>query len=98
MKALLAISVLLAGCATRPMTEEEQERSDRMIQALQILNNQYNRPRAVQSLPAPPPSSQPLAVLKGSYVSGANRICIYNRAGADFVTTQTVTLPCPPSQ
>ena len=56
MKVLIAISVLLAGCATRPMTEEERDRSERTIKALEILKNYADSRRGY----VPPPAFQPV--------------------------------------
>lgn len=77
-----------------------------MISAEQASNAQAMQlaTQLTQPRPAPTPSplpanfGQPTAVLKYSYPSGANRVCVYNRAGSDYVVTQTVTLPCPPTQ
>lgn len=38
---------------------------------------------------------QPVAFFKRSYISGFNRICIYDRMGSQFVTTLQSTDICP---
>lgn len=47
---------------------------------------------APNSYPAPTP---PMRVLKGSYVSGLNRICVYDRGGSEYVETVGSAQLCP---
>jgi hypothetical protein len=56
MKALIAVSVLLAGCATRQMTDEERDQSDRTIKALEILKAYSDSRRGY----VPPQAFQPV--------------------------------------
>jgi hypothetical protein len=50
--------------------------------------------RRVQSMPTvPSPSS--VAFLKSTYVSGFNRVCIYQRRGSDEAYTLEATAICP---
>lgn len=65
-------------------------------QAMELARRLQQSRQAAAPLPAMPNAQ--IAVLKSSYPSGANRICVYTRGGSDYVTTQTVTLPCPPTQ
>lgn len=44
---------------------------------------------------APVLTTEPMKVLKGSYVSGFNRICIYDQLGSDVAVTVNATEMCP---
>lgn len=88
----LALLMALTGCATGPMTQEERDSSDRTLRALQILNASPWGTRPAQQ------QAQPTAYLKSSYISGFNRICIYDRLGSQFITTIGNMEICPLSQ
>lgn len=90
MKAVLAIAVLLAGCATGPMTEEERDSADRTIKALEVLNAGFGYKQQ--------PQAQAKAFLKTSYVSGFNRICVYDRLGSQYIVTLRSVDICPLTQ
>lgn len=90
-----ALALFLSGCATGPMTQEQRDSSDRTIKALEILNAYANGRRAPQPISQP---SAPTAYFKSSYISGANRICIYDRLGSQYVVTMRSVDICPLTQ
>lgn len=57
---------------------------------LMQLSNQLQQPRATQA-PA-------IGFLRNSYVSGMNRICVYDRLGSQVVTTIPAAAICPLNQ
>lgn len=93
---VLVLSMQLSGCATGPMTQEERDSSDRTIKALEILNAYANGTRRSPTTPLAP--AQPTAFLKGSYVSGMNRICVYDQLGSQKIMTVGAADLCPLSQ
>lgn len=52
--ALGAISLQMSGCAIKPMTPEERAQNERTIEALKLLNQQFNKPRPAPAMPAMP--------------------------------------------
>ena len=73
------------------MTQEERDSADRTIKALEVMNAYANGRRPVQS-----PSV--VAFLKSSYISGMNRICVYDRLGSQYVMTLRAVDICPLTQ
>jgi hypothetical protein len=63
-----------------------QKAQDRAIQTLQQLQGAGSRSS---------PNQSGVAVLKRSYISGKNRICVYDRVGSEDVITISATAICP---
>ena len=78
------------NCSQYSSTIQARQASD--IQALQLANQLQQRRPAQSSAPAM------TAFLRHNYVSGANRICVYDRGGSQFVTTIPAASICPLSQ
>jgi hypothetical protein len=55
-------------------------------------SGRYARPAVVQPIPVAPSGN---GVLDRSYVSGLNRICVYNRMGSENAVTIPATSLCP---
>lgn len=91
MRYIIILAAALGGCSTAPMTDAERNQNERTIEALKLLDARYNRQPA-------PQQRQATAFLKSSYVSGTNRICIYDRLGSQVVTTIGAAQICPLSQ
>ena len=89
----VTLALALAGCATEPMTDQERASSDRTIRALEVLNAGVNGGRASPML-----APNPVAYLKSQYVSGQNRICVYDRLGSQYILTVGAVQLCPISQ
>lgn len=87
------VAVMLVGCSTAPITDAERNQNERTIEALRLLDARYNRQPAQVV-----PQRQATAFLKGSYVSGMNRICIYDRLGSEVAITLRSVDICPLSQ
>ena len=74
--------------AAGALPQDRSDSVDRTIQALRLLNAQFNR------APQPAPA-QPTAFFKRDYQSGTNRICIYDRLGSDVAITISAAAICP---
>ena len=77
-----------------PMVQARmQARSDYYSRNMQMLmlGNQISN----QGLAQPYAPSQPQGHLTGQYLSGHNRICIYNKVGSAYAVTIPATAICP---
>jgi hypothetical protein len=84
----------------RPYWEAMERRE--AVQNARAQRNAANAAATLQILrsmqPSQTPMTRPVGFLKREYVSGFNRVCIYDKLGSDYAVTISATSLCPLSQ